>query len=60
MTPDELARRLSDVAKEHGATLTDLTFLTHLDGIQGTHSYQSLLMNMIDSPLPVAHLRARE
>jgi hypothetical protein len=60
MTPDELARHLSDVAKEHGATLTDLTFLTHLDGIRGTHSYQAIMMHRIDSPLPDAHLRARE
>ena len=60
MTPDELARHLSDVAKEHGAVLTDLTFLTYLGDTRGTHSYEVIMTHRIDSPLPDAHLRARE
>lgn len=52
LTPDELAMHLSDIAKEHGAALTEIEFLTHTGTATGTHRYSAIRVQRIDSPLP--------
>jgi len=60
MTPDELAMHLSDIAKEHGAALTDITFLTHTGTATGTHSYSAIRAHRVDKPLPDTVLVAQD
>tara|TARA_R100001369_G_scaffold80621_1_gene111135 strand:+ start:261 stop:500 length:240 start_codon:yes stop_codon:yes gene_type:complete len=52
LAPDELAKHLSEVAKQHGAALTDFTFLTHTAGVTGQHSYTTITSQQMDQPLP--------
>lgn len=52
MTPDELAAHLSDIAKEHGASLTEIAFMTHSHGVVGNHSYRAIISHRLDKALP--------
>lgn len=60
LTPDELAAHLSDIAKEHGAALTGITFLTHTGSATGTHNYSAIQAPSLNEPLPVTLLVAQD
>ena len=60
MTPDELAMHLSDIAKTHGAALTEIEFQTYTGAAVGTHSYSAIKAYRVDKPLPDTILSARQ